>query len=176
MDDPELCNPAISLKSEEAPRTDEENGNNNEVSKASVQDEQTTSQCTMPRYSVVLAEYPYVVFFVTSLVIVICGLCSFVPQFNAPEIPDFSTPVMGFEPRGTVINKRYRTRLVLGKAVNRGLIATSPMPDFNITVHNMSSLVELLSSRPTSKTRREEILVRLRATIVWQCAIVQMSS
>lgn len=53
-----------------------------------------------------------------------------------------------------MINKRYRTRLVLGKAVNRGLIATSPMPDFNITVHNMSSLVELLSSRPTSKTRR----------------------
>lgn len=45
-------------------------------------------------YSVMLAEYPYAVFFVTSLVIVICGLCSFVPQFNAPEIPDFSTPVM----------------------------------------------------------------------------------
>lgn len=42
----------------------------------------------------VLAEYPYAVFFVTSLVIMICGLCSFVPQFNAPEIPDFSTPVM----------------------------------------------------------------------------------
>ena len=48
----------------------------------------------LSRYSVVLAEYPYAVFFVTSLVIVICGLCSFVPQFNAPEIPDFSTPVM----------------------------------------------------------------------------------
>lgn len=54
----------------------------------------TYSDVLLSRYSVVLAEYPYAVFFVTSLVIMICGLCSFVPQFNAPEIPDFSTPVM----------------------------------------------------------------------------------
>ena len=42
----------------------------------------------------VLAEYPYAVFFATLLLIIICGLFSFVPQLNAPEIPDFSTPVL----------------------------------------------------------------------------------
>lgn len=49
MDDPELCNPAITLKSEEAQRADEDNGNNNEGNEALEQDNQTTNQCTMPR-------------------------------------------------------------------------------------------------------------------------------
>lgn len=47
MDDPELCNPAISLKNEEAPRSDQENDNENDSNEK--QDEQTTSQCTIPR-------------------------------------------------------------------------------------------------------------------------------
>lgn len=46
------------------------------------------------RYSVLLAEHPYAVFFVMLVLIIICGLASFLPQFNAPDFPDFSTPVM----------------------------------------------------------------------------------
>lgn len=42
----------------------------------------------------VLAEHPYAVFFATSSLIIVCGIFSFVPQLNAPELPDFSSPVM----------------------------------------------------------------------------------
>lgn len=49
MDDPEVCNPTIALNNEEAPRNDQENGNNNEGNEKSIQDEQTTNQCTIPR-------------------------------------------------------------------------------------------------------------------------------
>lgn len=46
------------------------------------------------RYSLLLAEHPYAVFFFMLVLIIICGLASFLPQFNAPDFPDFSTPVM----------------------------------------------------------------------------------
>ena len=54
-----------------------------------------------------------------------------------------------------MINKRYRTRLALGKAANSGLVATSPTPDVNITIGNISSLIEMLTTQST-KTRRDE--------------------
>lgn len=51
MDDPELCNPAVGLKNEEAERNDQENENGNEgVHEISILDEQTTRQCIVPRY------------------------------------------------------------------------------------------------------------------------------
>lgn len=50
MDDPELCNLAVGLKNEEAARNDQENENGNEgMHEISIQDEQTTSHCTIPR-------------------------------------------------------------------------------------------------------------------------------
>ena len=49
MDDPELCNPTISLKNEENAGNDQENGNNNKGNEISTQDEQTTNQCTLPK-------------------------------------------------------------------------------------------------------------------------------
>lgn len=47
--------------------------------------------------------------------------------------------------------------LALGKAANRGLVATSPKQDINITIGNVSSLVDLLTTK-TTKTRRDEKL------------------
>ncbi|XP_048586598.1 protein dispatched homolog 1-like [Nematostella vectensis] len=80
-------------------------------------------------YSVLVADYPFVVFFVTLAVIIVCALCDFVPLFGAPDFPDFSTPVMGFEARGTMINKRWRTRLFLKFAIDRQMFL--PVPPLN---------------------------------------------
>ena len=51
MDDQQLCNLAITLKSEEAQRTDEEddNRNNSEDNEGLEQHNQTTNQCSIPR-------------------------------------------------------------------------------------------------------------------------------
>lgn len=51
MDDQQLCNPAITLKCEEAQRTDEEGNirNNSEDNEGLEQHNQTTNQCSMPR-------------------------------------------------------------------------------------------------------------------------------
>ena len=49
MDDQQLCNPAIALKSEEAQGTEEDNGNSNEDNEVLEQHNQTTNQCSMPR-------------------------------------------------------------------------------------------------------------------------------
>ena len=50
MDDQQLCNPAIRLKSEDTQRTDEEdNRNNSEDNEGLEQHNQTTNQCSMPR-------------------------------------------------------------------------------------------------------------------------------
>ena len=70
----------------------------------------------------------------------------------------------GFEPRGTVINKRYRTSLVVGKAANRGLIATFPLPKIGNVTLNASSILELsLTLAPTAKTRREKKLSQIKS-------------
>lgn len=49
MDDQQLCNPAITLKSEEAQRTDEEDNNRNNSEDKEGLEHQTTNQCSMPR-------------------------------------------------------------------------------------------------------------------------------
>ena len=51
MDDQQLCNPAITLKNEEAQRTDEEDNNRNncEDNEGLEQLNQTTNPCSMPR-------------------------------------------------------------------------------------------------------------------------------
>ena len=49
MDDQQLCNPANTLKSEEAQGTDEDIRNNNEDNEVLEQHNQTTNQCSMPR-------------------------------------------------------------------------------------------------------------------------------
>ena len=41
-----------------------------------------------------IAEYPYAVLLAMMTLVIISGLFSFVPELNAPDLPDFSTPVM----------------------------------------------------------------------------------
>lgn len=48
MDDQQLCNPAITLKSE-AEGTDDDNRNNKEDNEILEQHNETTNQCSMPR-------------------------------------------------------------------------------------------------------------------------------
>lgn len=41
-----------------------------------------------------IAEHPYAVVLAMMTLVIISGLFSFVPELNAPDLPDFSTPVM----------------------------------------------------------------------------------
>lgn len=70
----------------------------------------------------------------------------------------------GFEPRGTLINKRYRTSLLLGSAARNDLIATFPIPkiDLGNQTWNSSQILQL-SAVPTAKTRREKTLSRVKS-------------
>ncbi|KAL2082725.1 hypothetical protein ACEWY4_022543 [Coilia grayii] len=69
---------------------------------------QTTSNTDVyPSYSYaeLIADWPVVVLGVCTVLIVICALVSML----VPEPPDFSDPLLGFEPRGTTIGQRLVT-------------------------------------------------------------------
>ena len=59
----------------------------------------------------------------------------------------------GFEPRGTKINTRYRTSLLLGKAANLGLVATSPFSELNSTCNISMDLPNVNAIFLTPKTK-----------------------
>ncbi|KAM6166682.1 protein dispatched homolog 1 isoform 1-T2 [Erethizon dorsatum] len=56
-------------------------------------------------YAALLADWPVVVLGLCTLLIVICALVGVL----LPELPDFSDPLLGFEPRGTTIGQRLVT-------------------------------------------------------------------
>uniref|UniRef100_A0A8C6QKN8 Protein dispatched homolog 1 n=1 Tax=Nannospalax galili TaxID=1026970 RepID=A0A8C6QKN8_NANGA len=56
-------------------------------------------------YAALLADWPVVVLGMCTLLIVVCALVGVL----VPELPDFSDPLLGFEPRGTVIGQRLVT-------------------------------------------------------------------
>lgn len=62
-----------------------------------------------------LAEHPYAVFFFMLVLIIICGLASFLPQFNAPDFPDFSTPVMVRMIPSLISAQKAISKRILGK-------------------------------------------------------------
>ncbi|XP_043913885.1 protein dispatched homolog 1 [Protopterus annectens] len=60
----------------------------------------------MPRsYAALIADWPIVVLGVCTVLIVVCALVGIL----VPELPDFSDPLLGFEPRGTEIGQRLVT-------------------------------------------------------------------
>ncbi|XP_061751014.1 protein dispatched homolog 1 isoform X2 [Nerophis ophidion] len=56
-------------------------------------------------YSELIADWPVVVLGVCTLLIVVCALVGVL----VPDLPDFSDPLLGFEPRGTPIGQRLVT-------------------------------------------------------------------
>ncbi|XP_052593841.1 protein dispatched homolog 1 isoform X3 [Peromyscus californicus insignis] len=56
-------------------------------------------------YAALLADWPVVVLGMCTLLIVVCALVGVL----VPELPDFSDPLLGFEPRGTAIGQRLVT-------------------------------------------------------------------
>lgn len=56
-------------------------------------------------YAELIADWPVVVLGVCTVLIVVCALVSML----VPEPPDFSDPLLGFEPRGTTIGQRLVT-------------------------------------------------------------------
>ncbi|XP_056284267.1 protein dispatched homolog 1 isoform X2 [Pseudoliparis swirei] len=56
-------------------------------------------------YAELIADWPVVVLGVCTVLIVVCALVSVL----VPDLPDFSDPLLGFEPRGTVIGQRLVT-------------------------------------------------------------------
>ena len=73
--------------------------------------------------------------------------------------------LQGFEPRGTLINTRYRTSLLLGSAAHHDLVFTFPMSKLgNLTWNASTSLSVNAISIPTPKTERDhEKLSHVRA-------------
>ncbi|XP_051953933.1 protein dispatched homolog 1-like [Xyrauchen texanus] len=56
-------------------------------------------------YAELIADWPVVVLGVCTLLIVVCALVGIL----VPDLPDFSNPLQGFEPRGTAIGQRLVT-------------------------------------------------------------------
>ncbi|XP_010215582.1 PREDICTED: protein dispatched homolog 1 [Tinamus guttatus] len=56
-------------------------------------------------YAALLADWPVVVLGMCTVLIVVCALVGIL----VPELPDFSDPLLGFEPRGTAIGQRLVT-------------------------------------------------------------------
>ncbi|KAJ3606517.1 hypothetical protein NHX12_026038 [Muraenolepis orangiensis] len=56
-------------------------------------------------YAELIADWPVVVLGVCTVLIVVCALVGIL----VPDLPDFSDPLLGFEPRGTAIGKRLVT-------------------------------------------------------------------
>nr|XP_057946457.1 protein dispatched homolog 1 [Doryrhamphus excisus]XP_057946465.1 protein dispatched homolog 1 [Doryrhamphus excisus]XP_057946475.1 protein dispatched homolog 1 [Doryrhamphus excisus]XP_057946484.1 protein dispatched homolog 1 [Doryrhamphus excisus]XP_057946491.1 protein dispatched homolog 1 [Doryrhamphus excisus]XP_057946501.1 protein dispatched homolog 1 [Doryrhamphus excisus]XP_057946507.1 protein dispatched homolog 1 [Doryrhamphus excisus] len=56
-------------------------------------------------YSELIADWPVVVLGVCTVLIVVCALVGIL----VPDLPDFSDPLLGFEPRGTAIGQRLVT-------------------------------------------------------------------
>ncbi|XP_061561023.1 protein dispatched homolog 1 isoform X1 [Phycodurus eques] len=56
-------------------------------------------------YSELIADWPVVVLGVCTVLIVVCALVGVL----VPDLPDFSDPLLGFEPRGTAIGQRLVT-------------------------------------------------------------------
>ncbi|XP_068683419.1 protein dispatched homolog 1-like [Montipora foliosa] len=163
MDEPHQSNPKTMLKKEETVcGEDDPNETGQDKEESAEQGKKSASTCIRTRYLVVLAEYPYAVFFATLTVVIICGLFSFVSQLNAPALPDFSTPIMGFEPRGTLINKRYRTSLLLGSAAGDNLVATFPMQKLGNLTWNASIGLNV-SAITVSKTQNRKKLSDIKS-------------
>ncbi|XP_048387886.1 protein dispatched homolog 1 isoform X2 [Stegostoma tigrinum] len=56
-------------------------------------------------YAALIADWPVVVLGICTVLIVICALVGIL----VPDLPDFSDPLLGFEPRGTAIGQRLVT-------------------------------------------------------------------
>lgn len=56
-------------------------------------------------YAALIADWPVVVLGMCTVFIVVCALVGVL----VPELPDFSDPLLGFEPRGTAIGQRLVT-------------------------------------------------------------------
>ncbi|XP_040207305.1 protein dispatched homolog 1 [Rana temporaria] len=56
-------------------------------------------------YSALIADWPVVVLGMCTVLIVVCALIGIL----VPDLPDFSDPLLGFEPRGTAIGQRLVT-------------------------------------------------------------------
>nr|XP_036864796.1 protein dispatched homolog 1 isoform X2 [Manis javanica] len=56
-------------------------------------------------YAALIADWPVVVLGLCTVLIVVCALVAVL----VPELPDFSDPLLGFEPRGTAIGQRLVT-------------------------------------------------------------------
>ncbi|KAF6073224.1 dispatched RND transporter family member 1 [Phyllostomus discolor] len=56
-------------------------------------------------YAALIADWPVVVLGMCTVLIVVCALVGVL----VPELPDFSDPLLGFEPRGTTIGQRLVT-------------------------------------------------------------------
>ncbi|CAG5927864.1 unnamed protein product [Menidia menidia] len=56
-------------------------------------------------YAALIADWPVVVLGVCTVLIVVCALVGIL----VPDLPDFSDPLLGFEPRGTAIGQRLVT-------------------------------------------------------------------
>uniref|UniRef100_A0A8D0DIK2 Protein dispatched homolog 1 n=1 Tax=Salvator merianae TaxID=96440 RepID=A0A8D0DIK2_SALMN len=57
------------------------------------------------RYAALIADWPVVVLGMCTVLIVVCALVGIL----VPDLPDFSDPLLGFEPRGTAIGQRLVT-------------------------------------------------------------------
>uniref|UniRef100_A0A6J0T4L0 Protein dispatched homolog 1 isoform X1 n=2 Tax=Pogona vitticeps TaxID=103695 RepID=A0A6J0T4L0_9SAUR len=61
---------------------------------------------TLPKsYAALIADWPVVVLGMCTVLIVVCALIGIL----VPDLPDFSDPLLGFEPRGTAIGQRLVT-------------------------------------------------------------------
>ncbi|XP_062828523.1 protein dispatched homolog 1 isoform X2 [Anolis carolinensis] len=70
------------------------------------QEEKPARTLTLPKsYAALIADWPVVVLGMCTVLIVVCALVGIL----VPDLPDFSDPLLGFEPRGTAIGQRLVT-------------------------------------------------------------------
>uniref|UniRef100_UPI00358DEB01 protein dispatched homolog 1-like n=1 Tax=Myxine glutinosa TaxID=7769 RepID=UPI00358DEB01 len=108
-------------------------------------------------YAELIAEWPLAVLVACTSIITICTLLAVL----VPELPDFSDPLLGFEPRGTEISQRLVTWNNMVK--NTGYMATLSNLPFRYAEQLARRRAQLHHHWPEDHERREVPAVNMEA-------------
>uniref|UniRef100_UPI00358EB1F2 uncharacterized protein n=1 Tax=Myxine glutinosa TaxID=7769 RepID=UPI00358EB1F2 len=111
----------------------------------------------MKSYAELIAEWPLAVLVACTSIITICTLLAVL----VPELPDFSDPLLGFEPRGTEISQRLVTWNNMVK--NTGYMATLSNLPFRYAEQLARRRAQLHHHWPEDHERREVPAVNMEA-------------
>eukprot|EP00795_Rhopilema_esculentum_P006517 gene6517-11981_t len=88
--------------------------------------ETITGEKPRKMYAKFLVKYPYVNIIVVLLMFIWAAVIGFVPQLGAQDLPNFSQPTKGFEPRDTVLSNNKNAYDNLKKAYDAKILFSSP--------------------------------------------------